>query len=130
YITKPVQPQALIALVEEALASAAERQSQASTRRWDRKPVGGKVAAQVDNVRARIVNVSYGGVALEIEREEALAPSFTLPVASPPLSIDVSLVWEARTGENHWACGAAIAGNAAAVHGWATLVDGLTSAEA
>jgi FixJ family two-component response regulator len=130
YITKPVDAQALLNLVEETLASAAERQSQASTRRWDRKPVSGRVTAQVENVPARIVNVSYGGVGFEIERDESLPPSFTLTVASPALSVDVSLVWEARTGLRHWSCGAAISGNAAAVHGWATLVDGLSSAEA
>jgi FixJ family two-component response regulator len=130
YITKPIDTNALLNLIEETLVSAAERQSQASTRRWDRKPVSGRVSAQVENIEARIVNVSYGGVGFEIEREEALPPSFTLTVASPSLSIDVSLVWEARTGDRHWACGAAIAGNAAAVHGWATLVDGLSSAEA
>src|SRR3954468_14591471 len=47
YITKPVDAQALMNLMDEALVSAAERHSQASTRRWDRKPVGGKVSALV-----------------------------------------------------------------------------------
>jgi DNA-binding response OmpR family regulator len=130
YITKPIDAQSLINLMDEALVSAAERHSQASTRRWDRKPVFGKVSALVENMPARIVNVSYGGVGFEIEREESLPPSFTLTLASPALSIDVSLVWETRTNHRHLKCGAAIAGNAAAVHGWATLVDGLSGAEA
>jgi FixJ family two-component response regulator len=130
YITKPIDAQSLMNLMDEALASAAERQLRSSTRRWDRKPVAGQVSALVENVPARIVNVSYGGVGFEIEREEPLPPSFTLTVASPALSIDVSLVWETRTNQRHLKCGAAIAGNAAAVHGWATLVDGLSSAEA
>src|SRR5256885_1012905 len=34
YITKPIDAQALMNLMDEALVSAAERQSQASTRRW------------------------------------------------------------------------------------------------
>jgi hypothetical protein len=42
------------------------------------------------------------------------------------LSVDVNLVWETRRGERHWSCGAAISGNAEAVHGWATLVDGIS----
>src|SRR3954467_1225208 len=130
YITKPVDTRALLNLAEETLVSAAARQSRASTRRWDRKPVDGRMSAHVENIEARILNVSYGGVGFEIEREEALPPSFTLTVANPALSIDVSLVWEARTGERHWACGAAIAGTAAAVHGWATLVDRVSGAEA
>ena len=45
--------------------------------------------------------------------------------------VDVNLVWETRRGERQWSCGAAISGNAEAVHGWATLVDGFSgSAEA
>jgi hypothetical protein len=126
YITKPISPTALLTLIEEALVSAAERQSRGSTRRWDRKPVGAKVSAHVENVQALIVDVSYGGVKFEIEREQALPPSFSLTVANPALSVDVNLVWETRSGDGHWICGAAIAGNAEAVHGWASLVDGFS----
>jgi hypothetical protein len=88
------------------------------------------VSAQVENAQARILNVSYGGVRFEVERDQALPPSFSLTLASPALSVDVKLVWETRTGERLWMCGAAIAGNAAAVHNWAALVDGFASAEA
>jgi DNA-binding response OmpR family regulator len=126
YLTKPIDYDALLTMIEEALASAARRQSRGSTRRWDRKPVGGAVTAQVENVEARILNVSYGGVRFEIERDQALPPSFSLTVAEPALSVDVNLVWETRQGDRHWICGAAISGNAEAVHGWATLVDGLS----
>ena len=126
YITKPIAPQALLNLIEEALISAAQRQSRGSTRRWDRTPVGGRVSAQVENVQARIVDVSYGGVRFEIEREQALPSSFSLTVDDPVLSVDVNLVWGTRRGERLWSCGAAISGNAEAVHGWATLVDGFS----
>jgi DNA-binding response OmpR family regulator len=126
YITKPIDYEALLTVIEEALASAAKRQSRGSTRRWDRKPVGGTVSARVENVPAKIVNVSYGGVRFEIERDQALPPSFSLTVAEPALSVDVNLVWETRTGDRLWICGAAITGNAEAVHGWATLVDGFS----
>src|ERR1700731_1093642 len=72
YITKPVVPEALLKLIEETRASAAKRHSRGSTRRWDRKPVAGRVSARVENVQARIVDISYGGVKFEIEREQAL----------------------------------------------------------
>ena len=123
YVAKPIAPKALLSLIEEALISAAERQSRGSTRRWDRKPVGDRVSAWVENVPAVIVDVSYGGVKFEIERDQPLPPSFRLTVSDPALSVDVNLVWETRHGERHRICGAAIAGNAEAVHGWATLVD-------
>ena len=127
YITKPIDTDALLTLIDETIVSARRRQSRGSTRRWDRKPVAGKVSAEVEHAQARIVDVSYGGVKFEIERDRSLPPSFRLTVASPALSIDVDLVWEARSGD-HWVCGAAISsGNAAAVHDWATLVDGFSA---
>ena len=127
YITKPIATKALLSLIEEALISAAHRQSRGSTRRWDRKAVGGRVSAQVENVQARIVDISYGGVRFEIEREQELPSSFSLTVDDPALSVDVNLVWGTRRGERLWSCGAAISGNAEAVHGWATLVDGFSA---
>ena len=126
YITKPIATKALLNLIEDSLISAAQRQSRGSTRRWDRKPVRGRVYAQVENAPARIVDISYGGVRFEIEREQALPSSFSLTVDDPALSVDVNLVWETRRGERQWSCGAAISGNAEAVHGWATLVDGFS----
>ena len=128
YIAKPIDPKALLTLIEEMIISAARRQKRGSTRRWDRKPVAGKVSAQVEQAQARIVDVSYGGVKFEIERDRSLPPSFRITVASPPLSVDVDLVWETRSDDRHWVCGAAISsGNPAAVHEWATLVDGFSA---
>jgi DNA-binding response OmpR family regulator len=126
YITKPIVAETLLALVEETIVSARQRQLRGSTRRWDRKPVIGKVSAKVEQAQARIVDISYGGVKFEIERDQSLPPSFRITVASPGLSIDADLVWGTRSGDRHWVCGAAISsGNAAAVHDWARLVDGL-----
>jgi DNA-binding response OmpR family regulator len=126
YLTKPIAAAALLTLVEETIVSARQRQSRGSTRRWDRKPVAGKVSAEVEHARARLVDVSYGGVKFEIERDQSLPPSFRIAVAGPGLSIDADLVWGHRSSDRHWVCGAAISsGNAAAVHDWARLVDGL-----
>jgi DNA-binding response OmpR family regulator len=128
YIAKPIVAEAFLALIAAALVSAGQRQSSGSTRRWERKPVAGSVSAQVQHAQALIVDVSYGGLKFEIERDQSLPASFGITVASPALSIDVNLVWEARLGDRHWVCGAAISsGNAAAVHDWATLVDGFSA---
>src|SRR5260221_1968863 len=105
YVTKPIVPETLLSLIEEALASAAQRQSRGSTRRWDRKPVGDKVTARVENVQARIVDISYGGVRFEIERDQALPASFNLTVADPALSGAVNPVGETRRGVRHCSCG-------------------------
>jgi DNA-binding response OmpR family regulator len=126
YITKPVAADALLALVEETIVRARQRELRGSTRRWDRKPVSGQISAQVEHAHARLVDISYGGVKFEIEREQTLPPSFRITMASPEVSIDADFVWGTRSGDRHWVCGAAISsGNAAAVHDWARLVDGL-----
>jgi CheY-like chemotaxis protein len=128
YVTKPIDPEALLLLIEETIVSAERRQSRGSTRLWDRKTVADKVFAQIEHAQARIVDVSYGGVKFEIDRDRSLPSSFRITVASPALSIDVDLVWETRIGDRHWVCGAAISSaNAAAIHDWTTLVDGFSA---
>ena len=122
-MTKPIEPKALLALIEEKLQSAARQRAVGSTRRWERKPVGGQVVARVEGEVARLVDVSIGGLQFEIDREEPLPAWFTVNVA-PDLSLDAHLVWETLRGDRRL-CGAALSwGNASALHHWAALVDG------
>jgi CheY-like chemotaxis protein len=131
YLTKPIDPHKLLALIEEKFVGAARRQSYGSTRRWDRKHVTAELSAHVEDATARIVDVSYGGLRFEIERQQSLPPSFSIIVASPALSIDVDLVWETKRDDRGWVCGVAIAaGNPAAIHDWASLVDTVPSSGA
>jgi FixJ family two-component response regulator len=124
YLTKPVAPSRLLALIEETFVSEARRQSYDPKRRWDRKHLSADLSAHVGDAFARIVDISYGGLRFEIEREEPPPPSFSLTVVNPGVSIDVDLVWTTRKGDGHWECGAAVSsGNVAAVHNWAALVD-------
>jgi DNA-binding response OmpR family regulator len=129
FLTKPIAPQQLLVLIEEKFISAARRQSYGSKRRWDRKLVSAELSAHVDDAFARIVDISYGGLRFEMERQQPLPRSFSVTVADPSLSIAVDLVWETRSGDRRWVCGAAVSsGNVAALHNWATLVDALPSA--
>lgn len=128
YFTKPVAADRLLQAIEDAMVGAAERGARVSTRRWDRKPVAGKVTARVGNAPARIVNISYGGLRFEIERDQSLPRSFRLDVADPAFSVDANLVWEARSGDRRLVCGASISGIAAGVREWASLVDGFSTA--
>jgi DNA-binding response OmpR family regulator len=128
YLTKPIAPHKLLALIEEKFVSAAQPQPYGSKRRWDRKVVSADVHARIEDAVARIVNISYGGLRFEIERQQPLPPSFSVTVADPGLSIDVDLVWETRSGDGRWVCGAAVSSrNVAALHHWAILVDAFPS---
>jgi FixJ family two-component response regulator len=124
YLTKPIAPNKLLELIDEKFVGVARRQSYDSKRRWDRKHLSAELSAQVEDAFARIVDISYGGLRFEIERQQPLPPSFSVTVANPGVSIDVDLVWETRNGDRHWVCGAAVSsGNVAALHNWAALVD-------
>lgn len=126
YLTKPIEPRVLLTLIEEKLLSAARRRAAGSTRRWDRKPVGGQLVARVDGELARLVDVSVGGVRFEIEREQPLPSSFTVKVELHDISLEAHLVWETDRGDRHRLCGAALSwSNALAFHHWAALVDGV-----
>jgi CheY-like chemotaxis protein len=128
YLTKPVAPSRLLGLIEETFVSVARRQPYDPKRRWDRKPVGGELSAHVEDALARIVDISYGGLRFEIERQLPLPPSFSITVTNPVVSIDVELVWQTRNGDRHWVCGAAVSsGNVAAFHNWAAMVDTVPS---
>jgi CheY-like chemotaxis protein len=125
YLSKPIEPVTLLGLIEEALLSATERTAASSTRRWDRKAVGGQVVARVDGELARLVDICVGGLRFEIEREQPLPTSFTVKIEAPELSLDAHLVWETRRGDRHRLCGAALSwSNALALHHWVALVDG------
>jgi two-component system cell cycle response regulator DivK len=131
YMTKPIEPTTLLALIEEKLLTAAQRRAAGSTRRWDRKQVSGQVFARVEGELARLVDVSVGGLRFEIDREIPLPSSFRITVAKPDLSLDAHLVWETHGGDRRRVCGAALSwGNASALHHWAALVDGFPSAGA
>jgi CheY-like chemotaxis protein len=129
YLTKPVAPNKLLALVEEIFLSVARRQSYEAKRRWDRKHVSAELSAHVGATLVRIVDISYGGLRFEIELQQPLPPSFSITV-NPNVSIDVDLIWEAGSVERRRTCGAAVSSsNAAALHSWVALVDTFPSGE-
>src|SRR4029079_6875444 len=61
HIVKPISPSGFLALVEEKLATLPQRKAR-PIRRWTRKAVGSELSAYVEEVSARIVDISYGGL--------------------------------------------------------------------
>lgn len=123
FLVKPVMPAALLTLVERKLAQY-DRAASSTIRRWPRKSIQTSLMAQIANSKARILDVSYGGLRFEIESgpEEAIPASFNVSVA-PDIAVPVELVWTSRTG-NSWLCGAAVSSaNQAAARAWCGLVD-------
>jgi len=108
YVLKPVSPGRVLELVAQKLST---RPGYGIPRRWERKPVIGGLAANVEDEPARIVDISYGGVRFEIRRtHDAMLPaSFDITLPSAQLSVQAKLVWKNLIGEHTWLCGASLA---------------------
>ena len=126
YVLKPVDPAALVALVESKLASA--RVGFGVPRRWARKPVIGGLPAQIDDEPARILDVSYGGVRFEIAGEPDRTPpsSFSMTFPSAQLTVKATLIWKSLIAGRIWLCGAALSAESTDSSEWSGLVDALS----
>jgi CheY-like chemotaxis protein len=126
FMLGPVRGEVLTALVGQALAVADQRLMTGSRRRWTRKKLETHVDALVGAATAaRIVDVSYSGLRLELEDAGGVAEWSNVDIRDRGLSINVMFIWTTRS-DNGIVCGAVLtSGNAAAVHDWVTLVDQL-----
>lgn len=129
YMVKPVAPGALLRVVRQKLAGEAAP-GFSPTRRWERRPVGAGCRVHVENLPARMVDVSYGGLRLEIDRAPGawLPLSFRLRMPSATRPVDVDVVWKRRNGETTWLCGAKVAEKNHA--SWRHVVDSVAGVDA
>lgn len=129
YMAKPFSPSALLALVQEKLEQGAEGMNSGTSRRWARKRVVGDLGARVQQAPARILDISYGGLRLEVERAAGreIPSSFSVTLPTSRLSVQVDLVWKSQVGDRNWLCGAALAEtNQATARAWCGLVDAIS----
>ena len=128
YLVRPLEKSALQFAVTLALAEGRP------TRRSPRKPLPG-VPVAIDGLAARIVDVSYEGVRLELPARErsALPASFTLKVPLLSTAILVQRVWVGSDSSDEdsgvlW-CGGALTRNPQHTEvAWRTLVDNTPAA--
>ena len=120
FLVKPVSPANLIGLAQQKLS---ERPPAFKvTRRWERKPVSGNLPARVGNTPARVLDISYGGLRLEMDREPvpATPESLTLDLPESGLSVVVDVAWTSHV-DDRWMCGGSVIPNESAA--WQGLVD-------
>lgn len=127
FILKPVAPAALLALIEEQLAARPQQELSGPTRRWARKPVPGELTARVNDVTARILDVSYGGMRFQLrDTDRQLPASFDVVLPHSEVAVQVDLVWSSRASDGAWLYGAALSeADQAATLAWHGLVDTL-----
>jgi hypothetical protein len=108
--------------VSEALASVRRQ------RRWPRKRVVGGVRVTVGGKPAAVVDVSYGGLRLELPDTEPLPEAFDVEVAGIGLHLEVEPVWTQSRTANGTLCGATLAAeHTPSARTWRAIVDRLNA---
>ena len=122
-VRKPIRPAEFKQRVNEAL-SQVRRQ-----RRWPRKRVIGGFRVTIKGRPAAVVDVSYGGLRLELPESENLPDSFDVEVAGIGLHLEVQSVWSHTLPETPGTiCGATLAAeHTPSARTWRAIVDRLNA---
>jgi hypothetical protein len=121
FLAEPTTEEVFVAAVLTLL------QEVGRNRRWPRKRVEDTVAAEYGESPARVVDLSYGGLRLEITDTDVAAgkPGSDLLVSLPAfgVSVDAALIWTERVPSGYLHCGAAINTSPTGVVAWRQIVD-------
>jgi DNA-binding response OmpR family regulator len=122
FIRKPVSPHELLATVDRCLA-AVRRQ-----RRWTRKRVTGGFRVTANGHPAAVVDVSYGGLRLEIPHAQDVPDALDIEVSGIGLRLPVDIVWRTQRAPGVTECGASLADDVTpAARTWRAIVDRLSA---
>jgi DNA-binding response OmpR family regulator len=123
FVRKPIKPAEFLQAVSRGLTNVRRQ------RRWPRKRVLGGFRVTADGKPAAVVDVSYGGLRLEIAGESKPPSSFDVEVSGIGLHLIVEPVWWHRSEDSGATmCGAALTSDATpAARTWRAIVDRLTA---
>jgi len=124
FIADPLASPDFVPAVEAAIAK--RRREQPPVRRWFRAPAPGIVEVSAARTRARIIDMSYGGVRLAFRAPCDIPPTFDIAIPPAGVAVKAHRVWTApsATGDHYW-CGAELAGGIDAP--WRQFIDSLRS---
>jgi DNA-binding response OmpR family regulator len=123
FIRKPVDPAGFLEAVARSLTEIRRQ------RRWARKRILGGFRVTVEGQPAAVLDVSYGGLRLELPQGAALPSRFGVDIAAIGLHLDVDSVW-CHSGGRGGALmyGAALASDSSpAAQTWRSIVDRLSA---
>jgi len=127
YLTRPLDDASLVAVVERLLRDAPAHGSSTVARRWPRKHAD--MPVDVSGDVARVVDVSYGGLRLELSGAPDDALMTITAVAIPSVGVvAIHPIWArvAAGGTPRWWCGAEVDANDEQYGDvWRTFVDSL-----
>ncbi len=123
FVHKPFHPDVFVKKVAQCLEGLRRQ------RRWTRKRIVGGFRVVANGQPAAVVDVSYGGLQLEMPKAEDVPASFEVEVSGIGLHLKVDTVWArlSRTGEKTL-CGAALPNDASpGARTWRAIVDRLSA---
>jgi len=122
-VKKPIQPAEFLRVVSSELAGVRRQ------RRWPRKRVVGGFRVTIGGRPAAVVDVSYGGLRLELPDEMPLPDAFDVEVAGIGLHLEVESVWtHSATDAASRMCGATLAAeHTPYARTWRAIVDRLNA---
>ena len=118
FIVTPLENAAFVPAVDAAIAK--RRREQPPVRRWFRAPARRPVEVRAGDARARVVDVSYGGVRLAFPAECEIPATFDIAIPSGD-AVRAQRVWTAPANDDQFWCGAALVGGADAP--WRRFID-------
>lgn len=123
FVRKPIKPAEFLKVVADSLANVRRQ------RRWPRKRVVGGFRVTAAGRTAAVVDVSYGGLRLELPDRGRLPDTFDVEVAGIGLHLEVEPVWSVPSSDTGGTlCGAALAAeHTPAARTWRAIVDRLTA---
>jgi len=121
-VRKPIRPAEFLGKVNSALTNVRRQ------RRWPRKRVIGGFRVTVGGRPAAVVDVSYGGLRLEMPDRSSLPDAFDVEVAGIGLHLEVQPVWQSSTPATGTVCGATLrAEHTPSARTWRAIVDRLNA---
>jgi DNA-binding response OmpR family regulator len=122
-VRKPIRPVEFQAKVSSVLASVRRQ------RRWPRKRVVGGFRVTIGGKPAAVVDVSYGGLRLELPDNTPLPSAFDVEVSGIGLHLEVESVWiQAASSTTGSVCGATLtAEHTPSARTWRAIVDRLSA---
>jgi DNA-binding response OmpR family regulator len=118
YLARPFSTASLLELVEKFL-----QPSDSFT-----TAVPQQLFARVETAEARILDVSYGGLRLQLRDDSGspLPPSFEVALPSKHVAVHVDLIWQSHADDGSWMCGVELSqADPATARAWHGLVDAI-----
>jgi DNA-binding response OmpR family regulator len=122
FVPKPIRPIEFLATVASALAGVRRQ------RRWPRKRVEGGFRVTAAGRPAAVVDVSYGGLRLQLPTDAELPRTFAVELSGIGLELEVEPVWSCPGDAGYTLYGTALSSSETpAADTWRAIVDRLSA---